>query len=247
MPDVYSTGTDAPSPEPAGAVPAVPPREPVVELRKELRTPRAAGVAGIVFAVLYLTSMLLLRRAGAGITNAQVAESLSDRANAALTIVGMYLAPFSGVAFLWFIAVIRDRVGSHEDRFFSTIFLGSGLLFVAMLFSGAAAAGSIAASASFQQTAGWSPEFIRYARSLAYSILMVYSIKAAGVFTVTASTIMLRLGALPRWLAMTGYVVAAVLLLSAAFFDPVLALFPLWVAGISIALLISKPRPDVVS
>lgn len=33
----------------------------------------------------------------------------------------------AGIAFLWFIGVIRDRSGAHEDRFFATVFLGSGL------------------------------------------------------------------------------------------------------------------------
>ena len=55
----------------------------------------------------------------------------------------MNLIPFAGIAFLWFIGVLRDRIGEREDRFFATVFLGSGLLFVAMLFVAAAiAAGS---------------------------------------------------------------------------------------------------------
>jgi hypothetical protein len=53
------------------------------------------------------------------------------------------LLPFAGIAFLWFIAVVRDRLGQREDRFFGTVFLGSGLLFVAMMFNAAAAAGGI--------------------------------------------------------------------------------------------------------
>jgi hypothetical protein len=43
-------------------------------------------------------------------------------------------AAVAGIAFLWFIGVIRDHLGDREDRFFATVFLGSGLLFVAMLF-----------------------------------------------------------------------------------------------------------------
>ena len=48
------------------------------------------------------------------------------------------MAPFAGIAFLWFIGVLRNRVGALEDQFFSTVFLGSGLLFVASLFASAA-------------------------------------------------------------------------------------------------------------
>jgi hypothetical protein len=57
--------------------------------------------------------------------------------------LGLNLVPFVGFAFLWFIGVLRDRLGEFEDRFFSTVFLGSGLLFLAMLFASAALAGGI--------------------------------------------------------------------------------------------------------
>ena len=55
----------------------------------------------------------------------------------------LYLVPFAGIAFLWFIGVLRDRLGEREDSFFATVFLGSGLLFVAMLFASAAVVGGI--------------------------------------------------------------------------------------------------------
>ena len=38
------------------------------------------------------------------------------------------LVPFAGIAFLWFIGVLRDRLGALEDRFFATVFLGLGML-----------------------------------------------------------------------------------------------------------------------
>jgi hypothetical protein len=53
------------------------------------------------------------------------------------------LVPFAGIAFLWFIGVLRDRLGELEDRFFATVFLGSGLLFLAILFASAAVVGGI--------------------------------------------------------------------------------------------------------
>ena len=44
------------------------------------------------------------------------------------------LVPFIWTVFLWYMAVPRNwRVGLLEDRFFATVFLGSGLPFVAML------------------------------------------------------------------------------------------------------------------
>jgi len=47
-----------------------------------------------------------------------------------IALVGVDLAPFAGIAFLWFIAVVRNLIGDREDRFFATVFLDSGLLFV---------------------------------------------------------------------------------------------------------------------
>ena len=60
--------------------------------------------------------------------------------------------PFSGIAFLWFIAVVRHLIGDREDRFFATVFLGSGLLFVAMLFIAAGVGGALLAAVKFQDS-----------------------------------------------------------------------------------------------
>jgi hypothetical protein len=109
-------------------------------IRAGLRTPRAAAIAGIVFSVLMISGVLLFRLSipanplEAGIwlktSSGEVAHTL-------------YLVPFAGIAFLWFIGVLRDRLGEREDSFFATVFLGSGLLFVAMLFASASVAGAI--------------------------------------------------------------------------------------------------------
>lgn len=60
--------------------------------------------------------------------------------------------PFAGIAFLWFIGVIRDRLGDHEDRFFASVFLGSGLIFLATVFVAMAIAGALLAGASAGDT-----------------------------------------------------------------------------------------------
>src|SRR6266516_7550062 len=62
--------------------------------------------------------------------------------------IALNLVPFAGIAFLWFIGVLRDRIGEREDRFFATVFLGSSLLFVGMLFVAAAVSGGLIAAAS---------------------------------------------------------------------------------------------------
>ena len=100
--------------------------------RAGLTTPRAAAIAGIVFSVLLIISLVLIRisvpddpqDAGAWLPHSWKTVNLA-----------LHLLPFAGIAFLWFIGVLRDRIGPHQDRFFGTVFLGSGLLFLAMLFT----------------------------------------------------------------------------------------------------------------
>jgi hypothetical protein len=118
--------------------PGIPPREPDGRRRpsidRRLETPRAAGVAGLAFAALFVASVVLLRNhPSSGSTAAEIRDFYLRTGAGGVAVVGVYLAPFSGIAFLWFIASVRHLIGEREDRFFATVFLGSGLLFVAML------------------------------------------------------------------------------------------------------------------
>ena len=105
-----------------------------------LRAPRAAAIAGILFAVLLITSLLLIRLAVPA-DPLEAGAWLQTRLNTVA--LALNLVPFAGIAFLWFIGVLRDRLGMHEDRLFATVFRGSGLLFLALLFVSAALAGGI--------------------------------------------------------------------------------------------------------
>ena len=100
--------------------------------RARATTPRAAAIAGILFSLLLLTSLTLIRLSVP--ENPQDAGTWLSGDWKTISIA-LNLLPFAGVAFLWFIGVVRDRLGEHEDRFFATVFLGSGLLFLAMLFA----------------------------------------------------------------------------------------------------------------
>ena len=118
---------------------------------RRLETPRAAGVAGLAFAALFVASILLLRsQPSGGSTAAEIRDFYLREHAGRVALVGVYLAPFSGIAFLWFIAVVRNLIGDREDRFFATVFLGSGLLFVAMLFIAAGVGGALLAAVKFQ-------------------------------------------------------------------------------------------------
>jgi hypothetical protein len=211
------------------------------------RAPRAAGFAGVLFSLLLITSVLLLRVA----TPADPLEAgtwLKTRSG--MVALALNLVPFAGIAFLWFIGVLRDRLGEREDRFFATVFLGSGLLFLALLFFSAAVAGGIiiASSAGAERLLG-SPTFT-LARALTYEVMNVYAIKMAGVFMMATSTLALRTGFIARWLAFLGYGLASLLLLSSRSIEGILLVFPLWILLVSLFILIDnlgKPSPRVAN
>jgi hypothetical protein len=204
-----------------------------VSASRALRTPRAAGIAGVLFAGLLTTALVLVRLAAPadpGDSGAWLAEPARRRQ----VILALNLVPFSGIAFLWFIGVVRDRIGEHEDRFFATVFLGSGLLFVAMLFvASAVTAGYLADVAAGGAGSGFN-------RRIGSLILRTYAMRMAGVFTISTATIGLRTGALPRWLAYSGYAMAAVLLLVIDMTPWVELLFPFWILLVSIDTLIES-------
>ncbi len=181
-----------------------------------LRAPRAAAIAGIVFSILLITSLVILRLS---VPADPLEAGAWLRTRASTVALALNLLPFAGIAFLWFIGVLRDRLGAREDRFFATVFLGSGLLFLAMLFFSAAVAGGviIAYVAMPDQLLG-SPTFT-FARAITYEIMNVYAIRMAGVFVIATSTLALRTGFIARWIAFVGYAVALVLLFSSRYIE----------------------------
>lgn len=204
-----------------------------------LRTPRAASVAGIIFSVLMITALVLLRisapaHPGAG------SQWLSDSGRRAAVAVALNLVPFAGIAFLWFVGVLRDRIGEREDRFFATVFLGSGLLFVAMIFVAAAVGGAlIAAAAASSQLPGAGT--LALSRNITNGLLNVYAMRMAAVFTLTTVTIARRTQIVSRWLTIAGIVCAVVLLIGIGISPWVELLFPAWILALSLDVLLAGP------
>jgi hypothetical protein len=207
--------------------------------RSALKTPRAAALAGIVFSVLLIASLALLRLSVPA-NAAVVGGWLTDSGKRTAVAIGLNLIPFAGIAFLWFIGVIRDRIGAHEDRFFATVFLGSGLLFVGMLFVAAAVAGGLISGISSSGSPGSGT--LALGRNVTSILLNVYSMRMAAVFTLTTVTIARRTKIVSRWLTVAGIVTALVLLVGVGISPWVELLFPVWILAVSIDILTSSPR-----
>jgi hypothetical protein len=215
-----------------------------------LKTPRAAAIAGIVFSILLIVIIALLRMS----VPADPSESGAWLSTHAKTVVlALHLVPFDGIAFLWFIGVLRDRLGPREDRFFATVFFGSGLLFLAMLFASAAIVGALVlAFAAAPAELVNSPTF-HFARAVAYILANVYAIKMAAVFMISTSTVAMSTRFAPRWMAILGYALALILLLDGSGVAWSIVVLPAWVLLVSIHILIDNfrrphlpPMPETV-
>jgi hypothetical protein len=205
--------------------------------RSRLTTPRAAAIAGILFSLLYMTVIILIRTA--------VPEKPEEMGDWLLTgwrsvQLALNLLPFAGIAFLWFIGVVRDRLGQHEDRFFATVFFGSGLLFLAMLFVSAALAGGLMTMYGTNPGQLVVSGIYTYGRMVTYELMNVYTLKMAGVFMLSMSTLSLRTGIVPRWMAIAGFVLAIFLILSLGLIAWAPVVFPLYVLMISIHILVAN-------
>jgi hypothetical protein len=218
-------------------------------IREQMRTPRAAAIAGIIFSLLMIAAQLLIRTSISTISLGPATNVVSHSNTISLA---FHLISFAGIAFLWFIAVVRDRLGKFEDRFFATVFLGSGLLYIAMMFAAAAVAGGLMrVLVSGAENLIQSGSYI-LARSEINQISNVYGTRMAAVFMFSTCTISLRTRIAPRWIAFLGYIVALVLLLGVGTIDLIPLVFPLWIFVISVYILVdnlrgqpqSNPTPD---
>jgi hypothetical protein len=156
--------------------------------------------------------------------------------------VALGLIPFAGIAFLWFMGVVRDRIGRREDQFFSTVLLGSGLLFVGLMFVSGAIASAVITVEALPPPAVGDDDIYRFGRDLMYRTTNTYGIRMASVFMISLATIWIRTGTMPRWLVVTTYGAAAILLVAVSFSLWIVLVFPGWVMLISLTILVDEAR-----
>lgn len=204
--------------------------------------PRGIAVSGMIFSGLYVASLVLIRlgvpadptEPGVWLTDPVLRNSIHCALN---------LTPFTGIAFLWFMAVLRNRVGLREDRFFATVFFGSGLLFVAMLFAAVAVSRGLLATFPAAGRLPADSEAYAIGRAMAYTLMNTFGMKMAAIFMFVTSTIGLRTAVLARWVSFTGFALGLVLLLTITDFAWIALLFPLWVLLVSTYVLVTDFQP----
>jgi hypothetical protein len=209
--------------------------------RATLRTPKAAAIAGIIFSVLMTLIFVLFRISVPGDPLEPGAWLATSTRSAS---IALNLVPFAGVAFLWFIGVLRDRLGEQEDRFFATVFFGSALVFLATFFLAAATIGAVilTASSAAAQAALIDSAAFHLARASTYVIINIYSIKMAAVFMFSTSTVIIYTAIVPRWIAVLGFGLALFLLVGSYFLSWSVIVLPVWVMVISVYILMHNMR-----
>ena len=153
-------------------------------------------------------------------------------------ISALYIVPFAGIAFIWFLAALRQRVqrvSPREDLLFGTVQLLSGVLFLAMMFISAAARAAPALAIEFDE--GELSEGSRDLLVFGQATLMIYAMRSAGIFMVATTTRATRAGVVPRWFRLVSIAAALVLMFSASYAVFLVLLFPIWVGVTSLFVL----------
>jgi hypothetical protein len=207
-----------------------------------LSTPRAAGVAGVLFAVLFGTSLALIKTAlpAGGAPGSQWVDGAEGKLK-----VAAILMPFAGITFLWFIGVVRDGIGRFEDRFFASVFLGSGLLFLAMMFASSAVGAGLVASRRFSPDVAVHDDVAAFGQALLTTLSNTYALRMAAVFMFSLATIWLKTKLMPRWLVFGTYAVAIAILIASDVSMWVTMLFPVWVLVVSVLALVRSGVIDL--
>ncbi len=209
--------------------------------RRRLASLEAAAVAGIVSAICWSIGLRGLLETPA--TNASLAEitAFYEGPEAKVSALALLLVIVVGtIAFLWFVGVIRGRLGDVEPRLFGTVFLGGAILLAALVFIGTAA---LAAPSILVETGQQIPEpgAAAMTRSLAAIVLSVFAPRIAALFMFSTASLGRATGALPMWLIVTTYVVGVALLINVTISQPAVFIVPAWIALVSGVLLVKTP------
>jgi hypothetical protein len=187
-------------------------------------------VAGVLFSVLFGIALVLIRLA---LPEGAEPGSQWLREDSTNLKVSATIMPFAGIAFLWFMAVVRDGLGRYEDKFFSTVFVGSGLLFLAMMFVASGVGAGLERS-----DAAAHPDVAAFGQMVLLAVSKTYALRMAAVFMISLATIWLKTGLMPRWLVGVTYLVAVGLLLASDISMWLTLAFPIWVLVVSVLLLV---------
>lgn len=217
-------------------------------MRRRLASIEAAAVAGIVCALGWSLALWgLLSAPGIGADESEIRRFYADDANATAALVWLQVLVAASIAFLWFVGVVRGRIGDQEPRLVGTVFFGGSILLAALLFLGASL---LAAPAVMVAVGGTAPDpgATALLRAAAAVVLTVFLPRVGTLVMLSTASLGRATGALPRWLVIVSVVVGVFELVNVTVSTPTIFLVPGWIALVSVVLLVRRPehafRPD---
>lgn len=204
----------------------------------------AAAVAGIVCAVGWSLSLRgLLTAPGVGAPDAEIVEYYSDPYDGTAAVVWLQVLVFSTIAFLWFVGVVRSRLGDQEPKLFGTVFLGSSIMLAGLVFVGAALLGapSVLVAVGDKRPG---PDVVSLSRAGAAVVYSVFAPRIATLLMFSTANLGRATGALPRWLIWLTYGIGVAGFVDVTVGTPTIYLTPAWIALISVVLLIRRTPSD---
>lgn len=225
------------------------PQDPLLltrRFRRRFASVEAAAIAGIVCAVGWLLSLNgLLRAPGVDAEDVDIVDFYADDGNTAAAVLWLQVLVVATIAFLWFVGVVRGRLGDREPRLFGTVFFGASILLALLLFVGASllAAPAVLASVGHRPP---DPGAAALTRSAAAVVLSVFAPRIATLVMFSTASLGRATGALPKWLIWATYVLGVVEFLDVTMSRSAVFTVPAWIAVVSVVLLVRKPPSGFV-
>jgi hypothetical protein len=194
------------------------------------------AAAGAAFVVLFVVSVSILAQApGPRASDEAIVQYYSGADRRWLSIVGLYLLPLAAVAFLWFIAALREWVSGSSRRLnqvLSNVQLLSGIAFIALSLTASAATVVGAFEVEFGHGV-LDPAAARQFPLFGSALFYVFAMRMAAIFVTSTTGIVRGSGIFPRWFQVVSYVVAACLFLVPSRGLWLTFVFPAWVLLLS--------------
>lgn len=210
-----------------------------VEPISRQQKPESAAIAGIVYALAAGASLFIIDSVPKGLDEEAWNTWVSDSSNLQSLYLALILATVSAVAFLWYVAVVRRRIGEREDKFFATVFFGSAVVYVSLWL---VAASVVASPAVLDSLSGQSLTWDVYLliEGLGGSLLVYAAPRIQAVFVASSSTMYLRTGVVPKWLGYLGLLLAVGMFFLPIVWTPIGLGMPAFVLITSIVVLLTR-------
>lgn len=207
------------------------------------------GVLGTAFSILFLISLWLMSSVPRPKDADQAYQDFySGDEKRKVVIVGLYLLPLSAVAFIWFLAALRQWVAktwSIDRQIIGTVQLLSGFAFITLALASAAAT-VIPAAAIELSDQPLDPALARQFPLYGNALLLIFGIRMAAMFVMTTANMGLKSGVMPKWFTYVSFLLAVILFLSYSLSIWLVVGFPVWVLVLGILIIYNARNPEAL-